>query len=71
ARRGVAIVWILPPDFKKDRLRPSFYSVQKGQTAVVVVSPDLVANLGKNPQSQLNLVEFCRQALRPEPTVLP
>lgn len=71
AGHNVAVVWILPPDLKTDKLRPSFYLVPKGRSTVVVVRPELVADLGKNPQSQLNLVELCRQALNPEPPVLP
>jgi hypothetical protein len=45
--------------------------VQKKQTAVVVVQPELVDDLAENPQSQLNLIYFCHLALNPQPPVLP
>jgi len=76
AKTNVAVVWIQPGeparrDARPTRLSPSFYCVQKSQTAVVVVQPDLVANLAENPQSQLNLIYFCQLALNPKPPVLP
>lgn len=71
ARENVAVVWILPSRAKTEELEPSFYSVQKSRTAIVVVQPELVADLADNPQSQLNLVLFCRQALNPQPPKLP
>lgn len=70
-KKNVAVVWILPPMEKSEKLLPSFYSVQKSQTAIVVVQPELVANLADNPQSQLNLIYFCQQALNPQPMKLP
>jgi hypothetical protein len=39
--------------------------------AVVVVQPELVANLPENPQAQLNLIYFCKLALRPQSSALP
>ena len=71
ARKGAAIVWIQPPRVPKDNIKPSFYVVPEGRGAVVVVQTDLVANLAEYPQSQLNLVYFCKLALHPEPFVLP
>jgi hypothetical protein len=83
AKTNVAVVWIQPwsartrPRFEsgdmspQSKLLPSFYCVQKKQTAVVVVQPELVDDLAENPQSQLNLVYFCRLALNPQPPVLP
>jgi hypothetical protein len=71
AKTNVAVVWIQPPQEKPDKLQPSFYCVQKSQTAVVVVQPDLVSDLPGNPQSQLNLIFFCGLALNPHPSVLP
>lgn len=71
AKKGAAIVWIRPPPEKRDKLSPSFYSVLESTDAVVVVQPELVANLPDNPQSQLNLIYFCQLALNPQPPVLP
>jgi hypothetical protein len=81
ARKGVAVVWILPPlqpspqpspiRWEMEKLQPSFYSVPEGGIAVIVVQPELIANLSENPQSQLNLIRFCRLALHPEPPHLP
>jgi hypothetical protein len=71
AKKNVAVVWIQPPQQKPDKLQSSFYCVQKSQTAVVVVQPDLVYDLAENPRSQLNLIYFCRLALKPPPPVLP
>ena len=71
AKKNVAVVWIQPPPAKPDKLMPSFYSVWKNQTPVVVVQPDLVSDLPDNPQSQLNLIYFCKLALNPQPLVLP
>jgi hypothetical protein len=83
AKKNVAVVWIQPgsartrPRFEsgdmspQSKISPSFYCVQKKQTAVVVVQPELVDGLAENPQSQLNLVYFCQLALNPSPPVLP
>jgi hypothetical protein len=79
AKTNVAVVWIQPwsartrPRFESgdSSPSPSFYCVQKKQTAVVVVQPELVDDLAENPQSQLNLIYFCRLALNPQPPVLP
>jgi hypothetical protein len=66
ARKGVAVVWIQPPLGLKDRLKPSFYVVPEGRNAIVAVQPALVSNLPDNPQSQRNLLYFCKLALAPE-----
>jgi len=76
AKKNVAVVWIQPDepareDARPTRLLPSFYCVQKSQTAVVVVQPELVDDLPENPQSQLNLIYFCKLAMNPQPPVLP
>ena len=71
AKKNVAVVWIQPPQEKPGELQPSFYCVQKSQTAVVVVQPDLISDLPGNPRSQLNLIYFCKLALNPHPPVLP
>jgi hypothetical protein len=71
ARTGTGIVWLQPPPGSHDKLQPSFRTVLIGETAVVVVQPQLVANLADNPQAQLNLVHLCRLAREPEPPRLP
>jgi hypothetical protein len=71
ARKNTAVVWIQPPPEKWDMLKPSFYFVPENQIAVVIVQPDLVANLPENPRAQLNLIYFCQRALHHEPFHLP
>jgi len=79
AKRNVAVVWIQPPqpslppslDWERHVIQPSYYCVQKNQTPVVVVQPDLVSDLTENPQSQIALIYFCHLALKPQPAVLP
>jgi hypothetical protein len=71
AGKGVAVVWIQPPPEKREGLKPSFYTVPEGKGAVVIVQANLVGNLPENPQSQLNLIQFARLALHPEPLRLP
>jgi len=71
AKHNVAVVWIQPPRDENDLLQPSFYSVQKSRTAVLVAQAEMVPDLAENPRSQLNLIYFCQQALYPQPTVLP
>jgi hypothetical protein len=71
ARKGAAVVWIQPPLAPRDKIKPSFYVVPEGKGAVVVVQPDMVANPAGSPQSQLNLVYFCKLALNPTPFSLP
>jgi hypothetical protein len=71
AKRGTGIVWIQPSPSKNDPLEPSFYCMSEGRGQIVVVQAGLVSKLGLNPQSQLNLVYFCRLALRPQSLQLP
>jgi hypothetical protein len=71
ARKGTPVVWIQSPTKKRDKLQPSFYCVPENQAVVVVVQPELVADLPENPQSQLNLVCFCKLALNPQPPAPP
>ena len=71
AERGIAVVWIQPPPEQRQELKPSFYTVPEGKGAVVVVQASLLANLADNPQAQLNLIQFARLALHPEPPQLP
>src|SRR5208282_2334655 len=70
AQKGTPVVWIQWPLRKRDKIRPSFYAVPQNRAAVVVVQPGLVADLPDNPQSQLNLIYFCRLALNPQPLTL-
>lgn len=80
AKKNVAVVWIQPPqpanpaaplDWERKKIPPSFYSVQKSRTAVVVVQPDIVPSLPENPRSQIALIYCCKLALNPQPAVLP
>ena len=71
ARKGTPVVWIQSPPQKRGKFQPSFYSVPENTNVVVVVQPDLVVDLPDNPQSQLNLINFCKLALNPQPPVLP
>ncbi len=79
AKRNVAVVWIQTPqpslqpslDWEREKIVPSFYCVQKSQTSVVEVQPDLVSNLPENPHSQIALIYLCHLALKPQPAVLP
>jgi hypothetical protein len=71
ARKGVAVVWMQPPAPPDDEVKPSFYTVPEGKGAVVIVQPELVADLSENPKSQLNLIYFCKLALHPAPPQLP
>jgi hypothetical protein len=70
-KKDTAVVWIQPPPARGGKLIPSFYSVLANTNAVVIVQPEWVADLADNPQSQHNLIYFCRQALHPQPLTLP
>jgi hypothetical protein len=71
AQKGTAVVWIQSPPKKRDKIQPSFYTVPQSRAVVVVVQPELAADLPDNPQSQLNLIYFCKLALNPQPSALP
>ncbi|HXI71290.1 MAG TPA: hypothetical protein VNN22_13115 [Verrucomicrobiae bacterium] len=71
AKKGTAVVWLQPPPGKRDKLSPLFYSVMQNTNAVVIVQPELVVDLPGNPQSQLNLIYFCKLALNSQPLTLP
>jgi hypothetical protein len=75
AKNDVGVVWVQPAvgDSRSpnETLQPSFYAVPENQTAAVVVQPEMVANLARNPRSQLNLIYFCKLALHPQPLTLP
>ncbi len=68
--KGIGVVWLQPPG-KRDGLKPSFYSVAQGKVAVVVAQQELVSNLSESPSAQMNLVQLCQLALRPEAPLLP
>ena len=71
AQKGTPVVWIQSPLKKRDKIQPSFYAVPQSRAVVVVVQPELVADLPDHPQSQLNLIYFCKLALNPPPPALP
>ena len=71
ARRGVAVVWLLPPLEPRRKIKPSFYTVFEGKGSVVVVQAGVIGDLAQSPQAQLNLVQLCRQAVKPQPLQLP
>jgi hypothetical protein len=71
ARKGVAVVWILPTTTPPNPPSPSYYLVTENTNAVVVVQPELVTDPAGRPQSQLNLVYFCQLALHPQSPGLP
>ena len=71
AQKGTPVVWIQSSPKKWDKIRPSFYIVPQSRAVVVVVQPELTADLPDNPQSQLNLIYFCKLELNPQPPLLP
>jgi hypothetical protein len=71
AKKGTPVIWIQSPPRQPGKIWPSFYTVPENKAVVVVVQPELIADLSADPQSQLNLVYFCRMALSPQPAVLP
>jgi hypothetical protein len=71
AAAGTAVVWLQPPPGPNAELMPSFYIVPGSKAAVVVAQPDLTAHFSDSPQSQLNLVRFCKLALDPKPFLIP
>ncbi len=71
AKRGVAVVWLLPPPEKRAALKPSFYVVREAGGVVVVAAPSLVTQLAERPEAQLNLLRLAEEALQPTPLALP
>ena len=71
AKKGTPVVWIQSPPAPPGKPWPSFYAVPENEVVVLVVQPELVADLAGSPQSQLNLIYFCRLALNPQPPALP
>jgi hypothetical protein len=70
AMKDTAVVWIQPPPNRGDEIKPSFYLVPEAKGVVVIVQPEMIADFSQNPASQLNLVHFCKLALKPVPFVL-
>lgn len=71
AKRGAAVVWLLPPPGRRVPLKPSCYAVPVGAGAVVVAQVEMVSRLAENPAAQVNLLQLAEAALRPEPLDLP
>jgi hypothetical protein len=71
ARKGAAIVWLLPPPEPRQPLKPSFYTLSEGRGTVLLAEAKLVANLADDPQAQLQLVQLCRLAVHPIRLALP
>jgi hypothetical protein len=71
AMKGTAVVWIQPPPNREDDIKPSFYLVPEAKGAVVIVQPEMTADFSQNPAAQLNLIRFCKLAMRPVPFALP
>ncbi len=71
ADKGAAVVWILPPEKRNGRLKPTFYSVPIGKGTVVVAQPQLCSGLTNSPLAQLNLVRLAQLAVHPDPLNLP
>lgn len=70
AAAGVAVVWLQPPG-NQDEIRPSFYVVPGGKSAMVIAQTDLTAHFPENPRAQLSLVRLCKLALNPQPFSIP
>jgi len=71
ARRGVAVVWLLPPPEKRAPLQPSFYGVPLGDGMVIVAQAQLVSGLAERPEAQLNLLRLAEESLHPTSLTLP
>jgi hypothetical protein len=65
------VIWMQSPPPTQDKIWPSFFAVPENTNAVPIVDTNLLNGLPENPQSQLNLIYFCRLALHPEPVTLP
>ncbi len=71
AMKGTAVVWIQPPPNREDDIKPSFYLVPEAKGAVVIVQPEMIVDFSQNPAAQLNLIHFCKLAVRPAPFAMP
>jgi len=71
AMKGTAVIWIQPPANRGDDITPSFYLVSEAKAGVVIVQPEMIADFTQNPAAQLNLIRFCKLAVRPVPFALP
>lgn len=66
-RHGAGVVWIQPPQAPRAKLKPSFETLPIGNGTVIIVQPELTADLANSPQAQLNLIELCRLARESAP----
>ncbi len=71
AKRGVAVVWLLPPPSERTPLKPSFHLVCEQGSAIVVAQHSLVEHLVEDPKAQLNLLHLAELALNPVAFDLP
>ena len=71
AKRGVAVLWLLPPPEQRAPLKPSFSVVREAGGVVVVAASSLVTQLAERPEAQLNLLRLAEEALQPTPLALP
>lgn len=69
--KRVGVVYIEPSHQHGGPIRPTFYSVLGNQAALVIVQPQMLSGLSEDPQSQLNLIQFCRLARNPTLPALP
>jgi hypothetical protein len=69
SRRGVGVVWLQSFPAPPNRPQPSFF-LMPGEGAVIA-QPGLVEKLDDTPRSQLNLIYFCKLALRLDAPGLP
>ena len=63
--RGAAI-WVLPPPKPGEEPVPSFYFRRSAKGTVAFVSSELLTHFSESPQSQVNFISLCKQALRPD-----
>jgi hypothetical protein len=71
SRRGIGVVWFQAMPRKRNELWPSFFAVPHDRTGVVIAQPALAKNVSEDPQSQLNLIYFCKLALHVQTPVVP
>lgn len=71
ARKGSAVVWLLPPPAPRAKVQPAFQSVPVGPGTVVLVQATFIVDLTNDPRSQLNLIHCCRLARNPVAPRLP
>ena len=70
AARGVAAVWIQPPQHVRQSL-PSWYCVRDQGKPIVVAQNTTVSGLADSPAAQLTLIEMVKAALHGKDFQLP